>query len=229
MQRQAAGRGGKGALLVGAIASAAGFLTLAVMAAGGELSDLDRGIHGLVQGARHPLLGVAMQAVSTLGDHSGLVPLIVLGSVLLWRPRRRLALILPGVMAGAGVLQLAAKWAIDRPRPNLDPWGFPSGHVLSLVVFLGLVCYVIGTSSYRRRWRHLGFGACAGTLLAVAFSRLYLEAHWLSDVAGGFTVGLAYLLLVIVLVEAIGDRRARSDALEDRGVSPAARHSARSL
>jgi membrane-associated phospholipid phosphatase len=49
------------------------------------------------------------------------------------------------------------------------------------------------------------------TVLIVAFSRLYLDAHWLSDVAGGFVLGLTYLLLTIWLVESISRRRGRSE------------------
>jgi membrane-associated phospholipid phosphatase len=75
-------------------------------------------------------------------------------------------------MAGTGVLQLVAKWAIDRPRPNLAARGFPSGHVLSVVVFFGLVTYLLAMSTMRQS-RRLGYvGArrsCSGS-----FSRLYL-------------------------------------------------------
>jgi membrane-associated phospholipid phosphatase len=39
--------------------------------------------------------------------------------------------------------------------------------------------------------------------VVVAFSRLYLDRHWLSDLAGGLTVGAAYLLLAIWLVEVV--------------------------
>jgi membrane-associated phospholipid phosphatase len=50
----------------------------------------------------------------------------------------------------------------------------------------------------------------------VAFSRLYLDAHWLSDVAGGFALGLAYLLFAVWLVE--GQRRRRRAGLAEAAV-----------
>ena len=149
-----------------------------------------------------------MMGVSGLGENYGLIPLITLGVAALWRPSRRWAVVLPLLMAGTGVLQLVAKWAIDRPRPNLSARGFPSGHVLSLVVFFGLMTYLLTSSRLARCWRWLGYAGCAATVLAVAFSRLYLEAHWVTDVAGGFTLGLAYLLLAICLVETLARRRA---------------------
>ncbi len=69
---------------------------------------------------------------------------------------------------------------MNRPRPNLDPWGFPSAHVFSLVVLLGCIGYVIGTSAFRVRWRWLGVLLCGLIVCFVAFSRMYLDAHWLS-------------------------------------------------
>jgi len=46
----------------------------------------------------------------------------------------------------------------------------------------------------------------------VAFSRLYLDRHWLSDLGGGFSIGLAYLLLAIWLIEVVLVRPPREKA-----------------
>ncbi len=184
-----------------------GFVVLALLAAAHQFSALDHQARALVHLTRLPLLDPAMNGASGLGENYGLIPLITLGVAALWRPSRRWAVVLPLLMAGTGVLQLVAKWAIDRPRPNLSAWGFPSGHVLSLVVFFGLMTYLLASSRLARCWRWLGYAGCAATVLAVAFSRLYLEAHWVTDVAGGFTLGLAYLLLAICLVETIARAR----------------------
>src|SRR5262249_37379204 len=124
--------------------------------------------------------------------------------------RRQWAVSLPLIMAGTGGLQFLAKWAVDRPRPNHAAWGYPSGHVLSLVVFFGLVAYLVRTSRVSRGWHLLGGSACAGLVLTVPFSRLYLDVHWLTDVIGGFSLGLAYLLLTIWLVETLRRRRLRA-------------------
>jgi len=80
-------------------------------------------------------------------------------------------------------------------------------------VFFGLVAYLLRTSRASRGWRVLGGGACAGIVLAVAFSRLYLDVHWFTDVIGGFALGLAYVLLTIWLVEALRRRRANALAV----------------
>jgi undecaprenyl-diphosphatase len=198
------------ALLSGAGVSAAAFLALAIVAGQGHLFAVDLGTRELVGLMRSHWLQGPMQMASVLGDGMGLVPLIALASAVLWRPSRHWALMLPGVMAGAGSLQWVAKWSIDRPRPDLSPWGFPSGHVLILVVFFGLMAWLMCQSTRCRPWRSLGTAVCLTIVLTVAYSRLYLDVHWLSDLLGGLTIGLAYLLAIIWLVEHARARRAGS-------------------
>lgn len=195
--------------MVGAALSFGVFLSLAGFAAQQHWFDIDRGARKIIEHTRNMRLDAPMQTLSFLGERSALIPLITLTSLLLWRSRRRWALAVPAIMTGTGGLQLVAKWAVNRPRPNLAAWGFPSGHVLSLVVFFGLVAYLLYTSPLGRTWRYLGGTVGAVTVPAVAFSRLYLDAHWLSDVVAGFLLGLAYLLFTIWLVECLRHRRLR--------------------
>jgi undecaprenyl-diphosphatase len=182
------------------------FVAVSLIAAQHGVFDLDRKADAVVGLTRQASLQGSMETVSLLGQGTALVPLIALASLLMWRHRRRWALALPLVMAGAGGLQLLAKWAVDRPRPNAAPWGFPSGHALIVVVFFGIIAYVICTSPTRRGWRCAASALCAATVLAVGFSRLYLDMHWLSDIGGGFAIGLGYLLLTIRFVELVPAR-----------------------
>jgi undecaprenyl-diphosphatase len=183
------------------MASSLIFAALALIATSHGISDVDQSTHALVGLTRVAALRGPMEAVSLLGQGSVLVPLIALASLMAWRRRRRWALALPLVMAGTGALQLMAKWAVDRPRPNGAAWGFPSGHALSVLVLCGLVAYLVATSGMARRWRVTSVTLCVATVLAVGVSRMYLDMHWLSDVGGGFAAGLAYLPLAIWLVE----------------------------
>ncbi len=188
-------------LLSVGMASSLTFAALSLIAAQQGIFDLDRRAEALVGLTRHAALQGWMETISLLGQDAVLVPLIALTSVLVWLYSRRWALALPIVMAGTGALQSLAKWAVDRPRPNAMPWGFPSGHALSVLVLFGLIAYLTYTSRARRRWRSAGSVLCLALVLAVGWSRLYLDMHWLSDVVGGFAVGLAYLPLAIWVVE----------------------------
>jgi membrane-associated phospholipid phosphatase len=202
--RRVVRRGKPRRLLSGAVVSLVGYLALAVFAAQQQLFALDYGTRSWVRLLQHEALNLPMELVTRLGDHIGLIALMAIAFPVLWRVNRRWALALPVLMAGAGALQWLAKAAAGRARPNLAPWGFPSGHVLSLVVFFGLMIYLIAmASSRRRRWRALACLTATVPVAVVAFSRLYLDKHWLSDLAGGLTIGAAYLLLAIWLVEVV--------------------------
>ena len=204
-------------LLAGALGLLAAYLVLAVGAAHHQLLPLDRTVRDWVQPMRSGGLDLSMGMISFLGEPAGLIPLILIASVGLWRASRRWALLLPALMAGTGALQLVGKWAADRPRPNAAPWGFPSGHVLSLAVFFGVMAFVLVTlSERRRRWRILACFACGTALGLVAASRIYLDMHWLSDVIGGFSLGTGYLLLAIWTTQTIPARPVRLALLESR-------------
>ena len=192
-------------LLSGALASLGGYVALAVLAAHQGFFALDYGTRTWVRVLRNETPYLPMALLTQLGGPIGVLVLIVAGvMVLLWRRQRRWAIALPALMAGAGALQALAKWSTGRARPDESPWGFPSGHVLSLVVFFGLMVWLVVTASKRRRrWRLLASALCVLTVAVVAFSRLYLDRHWLSDLAGGLTIGLAYLLLAIWVIEVL--------------------------
>src|SRR6266850_1496119 len=180
--------------LAGAGAFLAGFVALVVLVNGDRLGALNEFSKALVHQPGPRLLQSAMEAASFWGGRPGQIAVVLMGSLVLWPRRRGWALSLPLVMTGAGVLQLTAKWALDRPRPNLDPWGFPSAHVLSVVVLFSYLAYVVGAATTRSLGRRLAVGTSATIVCTVAYSRLYLDAHWLSDVLGGLSVGLAYVL-----------------------------------
>ena len=187
--------------------SLAAYAALALVISQPPVQTLDHATRAWIRLFQHDTLLVAMEAVTALGDHRGLVPLILLASLVLWRANRPWALALPVLMAGTGGLQWITKWTADRPRPDATPWGFPSGHVLSLVVLLGLMAYLVHRSCDARRPRLLAALVAGSIVIVVAFSRLYLDKHWLSDLVGGLTIGTAYSLLAIWLVEAVRCRR----------------------
>ncbi|MHB0935624.1 MAG: phosphatase PAP2 family protein [Armatimonadota bacterium] len=131
---------------------------------------------------------------------------------LLWTRRFVLAGGLVAIPAVAGLLILLLKAFFQRQRP-LEPllpvggYSFPSGHAFSSVVIYGLLGYVAWRCFTRRRWLRVLIVIVVVLLaLATGFARVYLGAHFTSDVLGGWAGGLAVLAGGIALLEALQRR-----------------------
>ena len=112
-----------------------------------------------------------------------------------------------------------------RPRPWFaDPFvvekhsSFPSGHSMGSMIFYSLVAYLAVTLLPGRRGKVV-LAAWLGLLvLLVGFSRIYLGAHWPTDVLGGYAAGACWVVLVIVALEWIR-RRPLPPAASEEGHS----------
>lgn len=189
------------AVLVLAIVSALAFLALAVFAFNQQFFDLDHTTHELIRPAEYPQLRPLMQLLSRIGSGYVLIPLTVVLYVVLKRQGHRAARHIPAMFAGAFAVFALTKWIVARPRPKLSPYGFPSAHTFGAVVLFGGVIYLLWTVEMSRVWRWVGTAGLLLLILGVALSRLYLRSHWLSDVFGGLTGGVAYLLIFLLAVD----------------------------
>jgi membrane-associated phospholipid phosphatase len=122
-----------------------------------------------------------------------------------WRRLTTLAI----CMGGGLLLNVFMKLAFHRARPHFtDPiltlasYSFPSGHVAASTIFYTLcVSWVFGHTR-ALRWRLLAIAAAALGILLVAFSRIYLGAHYLSDVGAAFAEGIAWVTLCLGAIAA---------------------------
>ena len=127
---------------------------------------------------------------------------IVVTPAVLWVWRRghtRLAVFLVVTTLGGGLLDTIVKEAVGRPRPSLvDPVAsahgksFPSGHAMSSTVAYGALLLVF-LPAIGRRYRPVVFAGVVVLVLGIGFSRLALGVHYITDVVGGFVLGLAWL------------------------------------
>jgi len=195
-------------LLFAAVICAIAFLALADAAedAGDahRIWGLDRSVQRFVQSEQGPTLGRFMEGASLLGSGRLLVPFALLWTLLIWRRDPRWALFVPFAGGAALILEGATKWSVARPRPNLEGYGFPSGHVLASVVIFGAVVAYLWRQHRSRNWRWGATSVAVFLVIAVAYSRLYLNAHWLTDVLGSIVGGMAYLLFALTWLEALG-------------------------
>ncbi|MEU0133133.1 phosphatase PAP2 family protein [Streptomyces sp. NPDC006296] len=120
---------------------------------------------------------------------------------LLHRRAWRLAAWSAVTAVAGGLIGLLAKTVVERARPVLpDPvahapgFSFPSGHAMTATTSFAILLLVL-LPLVRRGLRPLLWAVAVVSVLGVGFTRVALGVHWFSDVAGGWTLGLAVVAL----------------------------------
>ena len=199
------------------IAVAGGILATAMTGVSAEIYDAVEEGDG-VTGLDRPALDAAIslrtplneQVATWFTDLGGPVGMAVLATVvtvalaLLWRSRTPVVLMVIAV-AGSLSMTTVGKALVGRARPPLadavPPFesspSFPSGHSLNSVVIAGLVAYLLVRRQRRKRTRALTLALAGLFAVAMGVSRVFLGHHWLTDVLVAWTLGLAWLAVVI--------------------------------
>jgi len=187
------------ALGVGSLVFA--IITIMVATDNQHLATLNQSLYQTLQAHRSQGLDTVMMLFTAIGDAGVTVPLTV--SVLAWMLWLRVwrSAVYWGVAAAFGTVMvglLKNLMQVVRPQDlytGLSNFSYPSGHSTMSVVVYGMLAFFIslGLPAGRRWWPFL---LAAILAFGIGFSRLYLGAHWLSDVLGGFALALAWVALL---------------------------------
>ena len=191
-------------------ATGAALLVLVVVVAllipAGPLA-IDRSWSDAMQDLRTAVLSDVALAFNWLGRGLGrALALAAVGFLLLLARRRRALVAFAFVETFTPLLSSLLKALVDRPRPPdgaLHPAGssFPSGHAaFAGATSVALVLLFTVPGRRRRWWWTLAGLATAG----MAWSRTYLQLHWLSDAVAGSLLGIAVSLLVFASAQRTG-------------------------
>lgn len=130
-----------------------------------------------------------------------LVAIVVAGLYFAWQKNWVAFALWTAAMSVSQLLNWGLKHLFDRERPALPlvetaTSSFPSGHALTAAAFsIMLVWLLVDDERDRRRWMVV---AVVWAVLMAA-SRVYLRAHWLSDVVAGFAIGAGTVLVVVMV------------------------------
>jgi membrane-associated phospholipid phosphatase len=111
------------------------------------------------------------------------------------------------------LINAALKETFQRVRPAdplLDPlrnFSYPSGHASSGIIFYGLLAYLIWQSNIAILSKYILSILLVTFALLIGFSRIYLGMHYASDVAAGFCIGFAWLVIFLWIAAALRKKR----------------------
>jgi membrane-associated phospholipid phosphatase len=175
-----------------------GALMLSWIARRTDLFPGDRPITRALQSQRHPWMRRFMLGISEIGFPEMSVPLTLGISAIFWALRFRLEALFLLLTSASGLLNALVKRLIKRPRPAkemvtvvrvINEPSFPSGHVMHYMNFFGLLIYLLATNWRSGRLRNILITICTALILLIGPSRVYLGAHWPSDVMAGYIYG----------------------------------------
>jgi membrane-associated phospholipid phosphatase len=155
-----------------------------------------------------PLFNELMQGVSYLGESSMATTLTIIAVVTFASRRQWLEAIFMLATTSNVLLTFALKELIHRARPfpmpvngngfiqSINQYSYPSGHVLFFVVFFGFFAY-LAWLNFAGRVRTIVIAICAALIVLIGPSRVFLGAHWASDVLGSYIIGTIWLFILI--------------------------------
>lgn len=156
----------------------------------------------------------AFEVFTWAGSVPGLALLTVAVALFLLRRGRvnEAALLCLGAL-GIEIVYPVLKLVFHRPRPelayvHLDTYSFPSGHAAGSAAVYALTLYFFARHA-RVRWQVLAAIGYVALVATIGFSRLYLEAHYLSDVLAGLSLGAAWASGCLFIYEWRHDSAAR--------------------
>lgn len=180
------------------------------------LVTIDHDISAWVNDHNGRIVHDLLQVITQLGSTEVVIVAAIVLAIVEFRrvPSRWILPFLLVVLVGESVLTNAIKELLARARPTLNPAAhllgpsFPSGHTATAAAFWAAAALLIGRARGRRAHAVLAGGAVA-IAVAVGCSRVFLDVHWLSDVAGGLALGWAWFALCSI---AFGGRLLRFGA-----------------
>lgn len=197
----------------------------------GPLTRVDtaaaRNLHEVV--VDQPVYVAILQVISFLGGPPWFYLVTGLSAIWMYReghPRLALFLVVTGLLGG--LIDTIVKILVDRPRPSLERpvasahgKSFPSGHSMSSVVGYGSLL-LVWLPVIAPRWRRWVIAGTTLLVLMIGFSRLGLGVHYISDVLGGFALGLAWLAASTAAFSIWRVDRGKKPVDPEEGIAPEA-------
>lgn len=173
------------------------------------LVRIDVIIQQFIMNLRFEPLNKICKIITDLGDTKAMIVwTIIVASIFFWKKRYIYSL---GIILSIGVAEFMAfilKNVVERHRPpafmalvaESSP-SFPSGHAIAAITFFGFLIYFFNKNITNKFSKNLLNFIFIIMIISSGLIRIYLGAHWPSDVMASYILGGVWLWIVINLIE----------------------------
>lgn len=160
------------------------------------------------------LLITFMEAMSIVGSSEVILLLTgIIALIFLLKRNWYFLLFFLTVSVGGVALNFILKMLFQRERPggeashievfnfslDIPSYSYPSGHMMRVTILFVFLLYISFRFIKKTQLKWLAYIVSMAVLVGVAFSRLFLEAHFLSDILGAVTVSITWFCLVLLI------------------------------
>lgn len=181
------------------------FTTLAICIKTGSIVSFDNAIYSIVTYNTNTILDNMNHIFTFLGSTSLMVGLAVICLILIKDKKK--AIIICACLLISIILNIGIKSTFMRERPEVrklveeSSFSFPSGHTTAAVSLYGIFVYYILKMKINNNIKIIASIGLIILMFLVAWSRVYLGAHFGSDVIGASVISAAFLILYTDIVK----------------------------
>lgn len=184
-----------------------------------QVISFDVSIVHFIYAYRSPVLTTAMLGVTALGSATSFLILSIAVFLYLYKKQQKEAILFTFIFLSASGLNLLLKIFFARPRPTLMPlviersYSFPSGHSMNSLVFYMMLSYFVYRNTKNVKLTALISIFSLIIVGLIGLSRVYLGAHYPSDVLAGYATGILWCTSIIMIEKYIHAMRKKTEAV----------------
>lgn len=184
------------------------FILLSVFISIDLVGPLDEFIYNIVTVKMNNTITNIYKVITFLGSTLFIILLCVFFLILfIVLKKKNIGLIISGVLIISTIFNNLLKILFCRARPDVlklveeSSYSFPSGHTMASVSMYGILIYVLIKSNINKKLKIILIIFLSILPILVGLSRVYLGAHFISDIIGGFLVSIILLLIETYIID----------------------------
>jgi len=177
------------------------FIANTIVVLAGGYTSIDNAVHNFVIRYASEMTSKSMHVITFFGSTKFIVcACAVIFFIFLFKKKKNYAFSTAAVLIVSTVINNVIKLIIRRPRPEYisvveHSFSYPSGHTMASATLYGFLIYLIIKSDMPKHYKIIYSGVLGLLIFLVGISRIYLGAHFFSDVFGGWILSISLLLL----------------------------------
>lgn len=181
------------------------FITISILVITKKDLYLDTYIYNLISVIITPINTQVLKSITFLGSAIVVIGITIL--CIIFIKNKRYGIFMSIDLASITIFQLILKNIFCRNRPvdiNLiveNSYSYPSGHCLTAMAFYGLIIYFIIRSNIPKKNKKIYSILLSILILFIGLSRIYLGVHFFTDVIGGYTFSVCFLIIYTYIIK----------------------------